>query len=144
MLAQFVIVLVSHYSAGQQRFKDFKLPCDSIENQAGMNQCAHEKFQLLDSIMNEKYQSILKNLQTDIENAKADKDSEMVKCYADLRQIIIKSQKRWSRMADENAEFYGKMYEGGSMRSMAISNSRIANTINRIHRLEGIHSQLNL
>ena len=140
-----LISIGSQFSLAQDKIDihNIELPCDSEDNQSGMNQCSFKKYKIVDSIMQEKYNCIISSLETVQRSYVEQEDEHMTNHYADLLKALRSSQEKWLDMAKENARVYSTFYDGGSIRPLVVNLSMADDVADRIDNLDSFIATFN-
>jgi len=112
-------------------------------NQYQMNICAYNEYKYNDSLLNNKYNTLINKLNCDIEKYLISKDSIEYNFFNNYKKKLIKSQRNWIKYRDANAEIKAKLYEGGTMRSLIFNNQLTLDTKNRVLFLNGLIDDFN-
>lgn len=100
--------------------------CENAQTQTEMNMCAQMRFQKADQELNAVYKQLI----------------ELVS--KDDKTLVIEAQRQWIAYRDAHCKVYEKMYAGGSMLGMIISNCKEATTLSRINELKELVAERKL
>ncbi|HSY60946.1 MAG TPA: lysozyme inhibitor LprI family protein [Cytophaga sp.] len=131
-----VLVCVLNINGNAQNYV-FELPCDTLTTQSEMNRCTALKSKMVDSVVDLKYNCLLQVLQNDFKKSMLEKDTLQADYYKGLIVAVEVSQKNYLALSKANRFFYNNLYEGGSVRSMMVNLSSIADGIDRLKKLDG-------
>lgn len=132
----FLCITFNCLGIAQRNDYNFDLPCDTLTTQTEMNFCTYKKFQIIDSLINQKYNCILFYLDSSL--SVYANDQEMKIYYSDIINSVKLSQSKWTDMFMANASIYGNFYKGGSMSSMVANLSAITDGQDRLRKLDEI------
>lgn len=139
------ILLNSNVLFSQNSKANFSLdlPCDTLTAQVGMNMCSGLKYDLVDSIMNSRYDSLIAQIDVRIASEKLSVDTVMRKFHQKyLQQLqsqkmaVLQSRKDFIALRSSLSEIIHYEYFDGSMRPMAVNNYAINLTVSYILQIE--------
>jgi uncharacterized protein YecT (DUF1311 family) len=133
-----ILLLSPTVLAAQQSQKpnDPQHACDDANSQSKMNQCAGEQYQKADARLNSIYRKALETMQKDLSDAQDHKSPDLIK-YSQLAIEKLKAAERaWIQYRDLHCDAAGQQYEGGSMRSMVVSDCLRQTTDHRVEEIK--------
>jgi uncharacterized protein YecT (DUF1311 family) len=146
-----VLVLLSFQSFGQIDFKNppWNIGCDTMQSQLEMNVCSLESFNIADSILTEKYASLIIHLDSIIhseQNKAGSSKDKMNFVYLEQlksqRSSVIASQKAFIKFRDSFTSIIEYEYSGGSMQPLAVNNYALKLTVNQLEILTEITDEI--
>lgn len=76
-------------------------PCDSARTTMEMNRCSQEEYEAQDRLLNQTYQEVLRQLNTDYQQP--------------TREKLIKAQRLWVQFRDVDCSAQESLYDGGTV-----------------------------
>jgi len=132
-------------------YKDHHFPCDSGTSSLETNLCTGKKADFADSLLNEVYHKLLKNIDEEIRSysdtkipkgaTKLDLSEikfavEQKNFFVRVKQNLVKSQQQWLKTRSADCEVQQSMCDGGSGCVGIVNDLYIRETLSRIRQLE--------
>jgi uncharacterized protein YecT (DUF1311 family) len=154
-----ILVLALYYfpynATGQESLADVynnhKFPCDAESTTLAANLCSGIKAEFADSLLNKLYRKILNSIDKEIarhnksikirpvnKNDSADLRFAVKQkdYYVRMKQSIINSQRQWLKIRELDSEVESILCEGGTGCTAMVNEAYIADTLERIRKLE--------
>ncbi len=131
-----------HKHFHKQKVKKNHSLCDTLIIMQDIITCLDKEFKEADSLMMEKYNSVIKKIDNKLLELKHQNATERIMHITNQKEVFIASQEQWLKYRKANADIYRTTYKGGKVLQLVVYNTKINDTNQRIEKLNEFYKLL--